>query len=174
MRPLVAALLLIPALAPAGAVKRSSLVALERSFDQRLERALPDDSFWLLGNTRGFYLEHYGAVFTTEVSLVNTPGLSPFRPSYSKEQLTRLHDKKMQRIPLLKKILEQALVNMAASLDEVPAGEQVVVGVSLFCFSWEDSSGMPSQVVMRGERRKLIDLQAGRLPAASVITVQEF
>src|SRR5260370_456257 len=56
-------------------VKRAALIAMEKSFDQRIVR-LADDPYLLVGDTRGVYLEGYGAVFTAEVNLANGPSLS--------------------------------------------------------------------------------------------------
>jgi hypothetical protein len=38
----------------------------------------------------------------------------------------------------------------------MPPGEQVVLAVSLFHYSWEDYSGLPGQIVMQAERQKLL------------------
>jgi len=48
------------------------------------------------------------------------------------------------------------LVAGAASLENLPPGEQIVLAVSLFHYSWEDYSGLPSQIVMQAERQKLL------------------
>ena len=72
--------------------------------------------------------------------------------------------------------MQEALIATAASLDTVPSNEQVAVGVSLFYYKWEDTSGLPGQIVMQAERQKLLDVQVGRTPRAalvSTIRVQE-
>jgi hypothetical protein len=58
----------------------------------------------------------------------------------------------------------------------MPREEQVVLGVSLFHFSWENTAGLPSQVVMRAPRGSLADVESGRSKASldSVIRVEEF
>jgi len=155
-------------------VSRPAVAAMEKSFDQRIERMGPEEPLVLLGNTRGVYLEGYGAVFTSEVSLINVPNLTPFRPSYSKEEIARIHTRKLQRLPVLKQGMRQMMLAAAASLDEVPATEQIAVGVSLFYFSWEDTSGLPGQVLMLAEKQKLLDAQAGRTSIDSFLAVREF
>ena len=60
------------------------------------------------------------------------------------------------------------LLGLAVTLDDVPPSEQIVLGVALFYFSWEDTSGLPSQVLMQAEKRKLVEVQTGRADADSV------
>ena len=79
-----------------------------------------------------------------------------------------VHARKVQNLPILGRNMREMLVASAASLDTVPATEQVAVAVSLFYFSWEDRSGLPAQIVMRAERQKLLDFQAGRANAAAL------
>jgi len=70
--------------------------------------------------------------------------------------------------------MKEMLMSAAASLDEVPAKEQIAIGVSLVYFSYEDASGMPGQILMQGERGKLIDAKLGRVSIDSVVKAQEF
>ena len=177
VRPAIAAVLLalaFSAAAHAGSIKRTVFADLERNVDGRLLRAIPDDAFVLLGNTRGFYLEKYGAVFTTEINLANTPTVSPFRQTIPKEDVVKVRNKKLQRITVLKQHMRSALLALAVTLDDVPLDEQIVLGVALFYFSWEDTAGLPSQVLMQAEKRKLVEVQTGRAGADSVIQVREF
>ena len=107
--------------------KRAALVAMEQSFDQRITR-LADDPYLLVGNARGIYLEGYGAVFTAEVSLANGPGLSPFHPNITKDELSKLRAKKLERLPALRQCMRDMLLAASASLDEVPpAVDQIAV-----------------------------------------------
>ena len=68
--------------------KRAALTAMELSFDRRLT-TLADDPYLLIGPTRGVYLEHYGAVFTAEVSLSNSLAPNPFRPAITKDDIAK-------------------------------------------------------------------------------------
>jgi hypothetical protein len=157
-------------------VSREALHAMEISFDQRIQTLSPDVPFELLGNTRGVYLDGYGAVFTSEVNLSQSMNLSPFQTTIPKEYVTKLRLRKLERVPALKKCMKEQLVAMASSLDTVPVSEQIVLGVTLLYRKWEDASGLPSQIVMQAERQKLLDVQLGRATRASldaVIRVQE-
>jgi len=152
---------------------RESLAALERIFDSRIERQNIEDPFLLLGTTRGVYLEGYGAVLTAELNLVSGPAVTPFRPALTKEEIARLHARKLQRLPLLRRMMREMLVDAASSLEAVPPNEQVVLAVSLFYYSWEDRTGLPGQILMQAQRQQLLAL---RQPGGteSVIVVKEY
>jgi hypothetical protein len=153
--------------------KLAALTAMERSFDQRLER-LSDDPYLLVGLTRGVYLEGYGAVFTSEVSLANGLSPNPFRPAITKEDIARIHAKKLERLPALRQCMRDMLLAAAASLDEVPAGEQIVVGVSLLYRPEEDRSGMPAQILMQGPKAKLLDAKLGRISLEQAVKSRDY
>jgi hypothetical protein len=137
-------------------IARAALASVEKNFDGRFARAYTPDAFELLGPTRGVYLEGYGAVFSVELNLIVSPNLTPFRQSFTKIEIARIHDRKVQRLPLLKQQMREMLVASAASLENLPPSEQVVLAVSLFHYSREDYSGLPSQIVMQAERQKLL------------------
>ena len=136
-------------------ITRAALSGVEKTIDGHFARANTPDSFELLGNTRGVYLEGFGAVFSTELNLIVSPNLSPFRPLFTKAEIARVHERKLRQLPLLKANMRQALVASAAALENLPPQEQIVLAVTLFHYSWEDSSGLPSQIVMQAERQKL-------------------
>ncbi len=156
--------------APRARMTRAALSSVEKSFDGRLMRFNAPDSFDLLGPTRGVYLEGYGAVFSAEVNLIVSPNLSPFHQHFTKIEIARIHDRKVARLPLLEQNMREMLMATAASLENLPPGEQVVVAVTLFRYSWEDASGMPSQIVMQAERQKLLS----NATRETAIRTQEF
>jgi hypothetical protein len=131
----------------------------------------------ILGNTRGVYLDGYGEVFTSLLSLAPTPTPNPFRTFTSKDVMD-IHARKVKQVPVLREKMRDTLLAMAASpaLEGVRGDEQIVCGVSLFYYSWEDTNGLPAQIVMQGAKRKLLDVQAGRVPRAqldAIVKVQE-
>jgi hypothetical protein len=143
-----------PAKAPAT---RAELAPLEKRFDARLSTLGGEDPCDLLGNTRGVYLENYGVVFTTELSLVAAPAVTPFRPAIPKEMAAKVRDRKLTRVPLLKKTMVELMTTAATALRDLPGDQQIVYGVSLHYYSWEDTSGLPAQIVMQAPRRSLMD-----------------
>lgn len=173
MRALVWALLVLmtPVAAQRGVPSRGEIAAMERSFDSRLQRFSIDAPMELLGMTRGLYLPNYGAVFTAEVNLVLMPGLSPFRPAISKDDIARIRAAKLKRLPELKTMMREMLLTSAGSLDRLPPDEQMVLGVSLFYNSWEESGGMPRVITMQAYKRSLLDVATNRLARTSLDSI---
>ena len=94
-----------------------------------------DNSHTLIGVTRGIYLEGVGAVLTAELIVVNAP-VNIMHPLPTKEEVVQMRKKKLERIPLLKKILKDALVSTAAALDTIPPDEQIVIAVIIPRFTF--------------------------------------
>jgi hypothetical protein len=164
------------AFAAAPRIRREALHAMELSFDKRIQTLSADIPFELLGNTRGVYLEGFGVIFTSEVNLSQSMAITPFSLTIPKEYMVKLRLRKLDRVPVLEKNMREQLVAMASSLDSVPPNEQVVLGVTLFYHNWEDTAGLPLQIVMRAARQQLLDVQLGRASRASldsIIKMQE-
>jgi hypothetical protein len=165
------------AVAAGSRVGRTAMRAMEQSFDKSVLTANPETPFELLGTTRGVYLDGYGAVFTAELDLMVTTNINPFLQKIPKEYAVKVHTQKLQRVPLLKQTMREAMLSMASSLDGVRSNENIVLGVSLVYFTkWEDTTGLPSQIIMQAERQKLLDVQLGRADRSSLdslIRVQE-
>jgi len=178
MRP-VLALLLSAALAVTVAatgenlLTREMILPLEKRIDQRME-TLFDEPFLLLGLCRGLYLEKFGLVFSAELQLLSTPGAGTFGfTTPTKELAASTRKRKLERLPILRDAMKSMLVQAANNIEKLPPEERVVLGISLFRRSWEDTSSIPSQIVMQASKR---DLQAARNTAAidAAIRIQEF
>jgi len=169
--------LLAPSVPGAPRITRAALEATERTIDQRISKITMDVPFDVLGTARGCYIAGFGAVFTAEVSLAPTPALTPFRQKVTPEEIARIHERKLAQVPRLKQAMREALVSSAAALDRLAPEEQIVVGISLFYYSWEDTSGMPKQVVMRASRKALADFRDKRITGRDLdasIRVEEY
>jgi hypothetical protein len=94
--------------------------------------------------------------------------VTPFRPALSKEQIEKLRVKKVARVGELRKIMRLQMVDSATALKEVPPEEWIVVGVTLFYYSWEDTAGLPSQILMQAKRQSLLDFEAGRIDSGQL------
>jgi hypothetical protein len=136
-----------------------------------VERA-GDESFTILGNTRGVYLEGYGAVFSSEVDLMASAATSPFRPEYTKAEVAKIKQKKQAKLDVLRAQMKEMLIHSAGALVDVPMNEQIVLAVSIAYFRWEDKAGMPQQIVMQAPRKAL--LTAPRTAQDAAIKVQEY
>ena len=109
--------------------------------------------------------------FTAELNLVAAAVVTPFRPSFTEEQIEKIRQKKLQRIDTLKRLMRNMVAQSASSLTQVPPAEQIVVAVSLFYYSWENTNGLPSQILMQAPRQSLI---AAGSNLDSVLRVQEY
>jgi hypothetical protein len=154
-------------------VSRGTLASMEKSLDERIQRMFDDTPYLLLGSTRGVYLEGYGAVFTAEVNLVMNP-VSLMNTRLTKEDIARVRQKKIDRLPMLKKVLRESMVSMAASLDTVPGEEQIAIVAFIDHYPWEDVTGIPVQLTLTAQKKKLVDAQrAGGAGLDAVIHVTE-
>jgi hypothetical protein len=153
-------------------VSNATLLDIERSFDQRIQRLEFEDPVELMGYTRGVYLEGYGAVFTNEVNLA-IGSASPFGPGLTPAVLDRLRQKKLARLPELRKSMRDMLVSSATMLKTVPMEEQIVVSVSLFYLKQELTKDLPARIQMQAKRQVLLDFESGRVKADLASLIQE-
>ena len=87
-----------------------TFTTIEKRFDQQFANLFDaNDPLDLLGFTRGVYLDGYGVVFTTEVSLMVTPRPSPFMQTISKEMADKVRRRKVERLPFLKAIMKEMI-----------------------------------------------------------------
>ena len=158
-------------------VGRPMIQAIEKTLEPQLARLWPDDPLSVVGIPEGMYINGYGAVFSTEVNLAPAAAITPFHQTISKEEVERTHHKKLERMARFKAAMEDMLMSSAASLDPVPADEQITLGVSFFYWYWEDTTGLPAQVVMHAPKKALVMVKSGladRSTLASALSVQEF
>ncbi|HWY47949.1 MAG TPA: hypothetical protein VNX70_11240 [Bryobacteraceae bacterium] len=141
-------------------VTRTMIEAMEKSVDGKLQKLFSPDPVEVLG-VQGGYINGYGAVFMSEINLAPAAGITPFHPTVSPDEIKRTHDRKVQRIAALRNSMRDMLVDSAASLDSVPADEQVALGVSLFYWTWENREGLPAQIVMHAPKKLLLQAKAG-------------
>ena len=64
-------------------------------------------------------VEHV-VVFVGEVNLAPSAGISPFHKTITADELKRIHEKKISRVPKLKTAMQEWLLNSADSLASVP------------------------------------------------------
>lgn len=169
MRALIAVLVLMAPLGGQRALpSRSEITAMEQGFDRKLMRYSPDTPIEVLGLTRGVYVEGFGAVYSAEVNLVQTPGISPFRPVLTRDDVVRVKMAKQKRIPELRSLMKEMMVSSATSMDRLPPEEQLVLGVALFYNAWEDATGLPRHITMQARRSALVDVAANRQPRSAL------
>ncbi len=173
----ISALLLAaaPQLGVDGRALRAALTSSERSIDDRVQQLTSRAPFVLLGRTRGAYLAGYGAVFSLEVNLVPTANISPFRPAYTKQEIQNLNRQKRDKLADLRSGVRRLLAEQAASLAHVQPAEKIAIVVTLFHFNWEDTAGVPSQLVLQGQKQALLEAaRSGPQELERVIEAKEF
>ena len=157
-------------------VPRNTLAATEKTLDDSFNKLWSDNPFVVLGPTRGVYLEGYGAVFTAEVNVVAGPLIGIMMPPVTKDDIAVHKQRKIVRIPELKKALEKALAVTASSpeMAAVPSDQQIVLVAFLSHFPWEDIDGLPSQIMVQGTKGKLMEAQrqGGAALEAAIQAVQ--
>jgi hypothetical protein len=135
-------------------VSRQTLADVERHFDTKLASVGgANDPVDLLGAARGIYLDGYGVVLTAEASLIVTPGLNPFKTVMTEPEKEKIRQRKLDRLPALRQAMRDAWRDSATTLTSIPDSQQVVVAVRLLYLSWEDTHGLPGEIVMKGDRR---------------------
>src|SRR5271169_1508475 len=127
---LLLAVAICAAASSAPRVTRNVLKAVETSLNDRVKNLWEDNPFTLIGPTRGLYLDGYGAVFTVDVSPVLS-STSMMHPTVTKEEVVQAHKVRLERIAQLKQAMRVAVADAAASLDPVPADDQITLIVYL-------------------------------------------
>jgi hypothetical protein len=141
---------------PPARVSLASLATLARGFDRDFRMFAVTDPIDVLGNTRGIYLDGYGAVFTTELSPILTPNLSPFRPNISEQEKAQVRQRKLARLPAVERLMDTMLQSAARELTAVPDDQQILVAVKFLYLPYEDTTGLPGQMVVKGTRRAIL------------------
>ena len=135
-------------------VPRQALADVERRLDTKLASlGGANDPIDVLGATRGIYLDGYGAVFTAEASLIVTPGLNPFKTEMTAPEKEKIRQRKLDRLPMLRQAMRDVWRDSATTLTSIADNQQVVVAVRLLYLPWEDTRGLPGEIVMKGDRR---------------------
>jgi len=149
-----------------------SIVSVQKDIDGKLTHLWPDEPFLVLGGARGVYLEGYGAVFTAEINLAPAP-INVFQPNPTAEMIAHYHQRKQERVPQLEQAMRDLLVATASSLGtKLADSDRVVLAVDLPTFAWENSAGIPTQIIMQGQKGALLGASKDQL--ASVIQTEEY
>jgi hypothetical protein len=150
----LAAAHLAPAPLPVARIPQGMLANLEQIVDGRLLELDPKDPIDMLGSTRGLYLPGYGTVFTTQVSLVVSPGNFPIaRPTFTPEIRESVHQRKIAQLPKLEGLMKEMVKITALTLVPMPDDQKVVMAVRLRYLPDEDTTGLPSQIVVSADKK---------------------
>ena len=65
----------------------------------------------------------------------------------------RIRQMRVDRLPALKTAMKEMMRSVATELAaQVPANQQVVLAVRLYYGTWENTTGMPKEIMMRATR----------------------
>lgn len=134
-------------------ITRQTFKPLEDDFNLKLSTFNPAEPVYMLGQTRGVYLQGYGAVFSVELDLIQSPTVNPFHGAISKQDVASTHTRKMKQLGLLQDAVRRQMIACAKGLDAVPADQQLVMVVRLDYQPWEDTEKLPSQIVLSADRK---------------------
>ncbi len=145
--------------APAAAGVGTALVSpqtlgqLEQDFEDKVRALKGAEPFQSLGASAGFYLEGYGVVLTVPLDLIYTPGITPMRQQFTKQDQDQVHQRKLAQLPALRQAAREMVSAAAASLSTLPMDRKISVAVRIYYMKWEDSSGLPHQIVATADRK---------------------
>jgi len=156
-------------------VKITALEAFAQRFQGKLDQTPGPFGFQVLSTAPAIYVQGVGAVLSSVVSLSYLDQPSPFREPFTPKELAAARQRKVDRVPLLEQNMREVMAETAAAgdIDPVPPNERIVLGVTLFYFKWEDSSGLPRQIIMSAEKQKLLQARRTKVDLATVIQEQK-
>ena len=161
--------------AAAQGIKMTALEDFEHRFEAELAKTTPPYPFEVLTPSPAIHAPGMGVMLSSVVNLSYVDPLSPFHQSYSPKELAVIHERKLARVPVLERHMREVLADTATSpgLDQIPPTERIVLGVSLFYFSWENTEGLPRQIVMSAEKQALLKARRDKLDLTTVIQEQK-
>jgi hypothetical protein len=65
-----------------------------------------------------------------------------------------------ERLPLLREQMKLALFDGAARFDMLDDSDRLAVAVTVYHFAWENTTGIPSQIVIQGTKKALLEARA--------------
>ncbi len=141
-------------------VTRAMEVAFEKQFVGSVLAATKKDlPFTFIDPPRAYYVDNFGIMMTTEMSLV--PGLGPTMfGNISNDQIQLHHHRVIERLPLLREQMKLALFDGAARFEALDGDERLAVAVTVYHFAWEDTTDIPSQIVAQGTKKALLEARA--------------
>lgn len=148
-----------------------SIVSAQKDIDGKLAHLWPDEPMFVLGPARGVFLKEYGAVFTAEIYLAPAP-VSVVIPNPTKDMIASYHRKKLERLPQLEQAMRDLLAQTASSLNNLGDSDHVVLAVDLPTYAWEETDGVPAEIVMKASKSALAAASKDQL--ASVIQTEEY
>jgi hypothetical protein len=120
--------------------------------------------------THGVYAEGFGVVFITDVNLTVISPLWGFGGVPSKEEINRIRESKLRKLPGFKDFMTTLLINAATRLDQLKPDESILLHVRFYYMEkMEDRSGLPTFLTVQAKRQDLLDAADGKIQRAALI-----
>jgi hypothetical protein len=130
---------------------------LEGQFDGLISSPGRKEPFDIYGPTRALYMPGYGMIITAELDLIVVPGAPAlFRRTPTPQEITQIHTRKLENVLVLEQLMRDMMTSSAQRLDIMPDSERVVLAVRLIYRQWEDTSKLPTQILMTADRKSAI------------------
>jgi hypothetical protein len=91
-------------------------------------------------------------VFILPLDLTTTPPPNPFQSARTPTDIARIHQRKLANVQVFKKVAKEMLTQVAGTLTSLPSDQKVAVAARFFYYSFEDRTGLPSQIVVMADR----------------------
>jgi len=137
-------------------VTKAMLTAFEKQFVGSVLSATKDSAVTFVDPPRAYYVDNFGIMMASEISLVPGYGPTMFGP-LNPEQIQLHHHKVTERLPVLREQMKLALFEGATRFDALDDNDRLAVAVTVYHFAWENTTGIPSQIVMQGTRKALLE-----------------
>ncbi len=141
---------------PSARLPFETMSRLEGDFEDKVRGLQGVEPFRLMGASSSVYLDGYGVVFTVPLDLIFTPGITPMHLEITPKERQDVRTRKLAQLPALRLAARDMLRTAASSLSAAPENQKVAIAMRLFYFSWEDRTGLPSQVVISADRKSAL------------------
>jgi hypothetical protein len=138
---------------------KAMLTAFEKQFVGNVLAATKDSTVTFVDPPRAYYLDNFGIMMACEVSPVPGYGPTMFGP-LNPEQIQLHHHKVEERLPILREQMKLALFDGATRFEALDDNDRLAVAVTVYHFAWENTTGIPSQIVIQGTRKALLEARA--------------
>jgi len=156
---------------PAAAPKSqpaTELEATQKACDGAIRAFSIDSPVDHLLPTHGVYVEGYGAVFITDVNLISLPPLWGFGGHIAPGEFKRIHDTKLKRVPAVRQLMTQMLLDASKSLTHLTPDESILLQLNFYYLDQEDRGGLPKSMSVQGKKKDLLEAAAGKVPAGGL------
>lgn len=154
-------------------VDRAQTFALEKQFSERALALWGDDRYMFFLRPQAYSVDHFGILLTANMNLVPGPIPLPFRGPITKEEIATHKRAVLERIPRFRQFLKSELIDAAAMFPGGAETDRVGIAVTIYHYSWEDTADIPTQIIVQGVKRDLLEAKANPALADHAIDMKD-